>query len=147
MSCIKAYQKAILNALRRLPCGLYRGLFQEEEVLNISLQDANLLYFFKKTGTEPNYCAVKDDSVSLCSIYSSVVAKQAIPPLSAGNFTNYLFCQDYSAVLKNLNTVKEAFITQAYVINMFLKLTSSTQRGISYRGSYSHYVTIRQDPS
>jgi hypothetical protein len=32
MSCIKDYQKSILEASRRLPCGLCGGLFQEEEV-------------------------------------------------------------------------------------------------------------------
>ena len=147
MSCMKAYQKAISDASRRLPCGLCGGLFQEEEVLDISLQDANLLHFFEKTGTEPDCCAVKDDSVGLCSICSSAVAKQAIPPLSAGNFTNCLFCQDYPAVLKNLNTIEEAFIARAHVIGMFLKLTSGAQRGISYRGSRGHCVAVRQDPS
>ncbi|KAH7402988.1 hypothetical protein BKA64DRAFT_668103 [Cadophora sp. MPI-SDFR-AT-0126] len=92
MSCMKAYQKAISDASRRLPCGLCGGLLQEEEVLNINLQDANLLHFFEKTKTEPDCCAVKDHSVGLCSICSSAVAKRAIPPLSAGNFVNCLFC-------------------------------------------------------
>jgi len=147
MSCMKAYQKATSDASRRLPCGLCGGLFQEEEVLNISLQDTNLLHFFEKTKTEPDSCAVKDDFVSLCSICSSAVAKRAIPPLSAGNFVNCLFCQDYPAVLKNLNTVEEAFIARAHVIGMFLKLTSGAQRGISYRGSRGHCVAVRQDPS
>jgi hypothetical protein len=122
-------------------------LFQEEDVLNISLQDANLLHFFEKTKTEPDCCAVKDDFVSLCNICSSAVAKQAIPPLSAGNFVNCLFCQDYPAVLKNLDTVEEAFVARAHVIGMFLKLTSGAQRGISYRGSRGHCVAVRQDPS
>ncbi|KAH6665582.1 hypothetical protein B0J14DRAFT_569180 [Halenospora varia] len=147
MSCMKSYQKAISDVSRRLPCGLCWGLFQEDRVLKISLQDANLLSFFEKTKTEPDYCAVKDYFVSLCSIYSSTVAKRAIPPLSAGNFVNCLFCQDYPAVLKNLNTVKEAFIARAHVISMFLKLTSGAQKGISYRGSRGYCVAVKQDPN
>jgi hypothetical protein len=147
MSCMKAYQKAISDASRRLPCGICGGLFQEDEVLTASLQDVNLLYFFEKTRTEPDCCAVKDDSVSLCSICSSAIAKQSIPPLSAGNFVNCLFCQDYPAVLNNLNTVEEAFIARAHVISLFLKLTSGAKRGISYRGSCGYCVAVRQDPS
>jgi hypothetical protein len=116
-------------------------------VLNISLQDANLLRFFEKTKTEPDCYVAKDDVISLCSIYSSAVAKQATPPLSASNFVNCLFYQDYPIVLKNLNTVEEAFITRAHVISIFLKLTSSTKRGISYRGSRGHCVAVRQDLS
>jgi hypothetical protein len=76
-----------------------------------------------------------------------VIAKRTIPPLSAGNFVNCLFCQDYPDVLKNLNTIKEAFIAQAHVIGIFLKLTSGAKSGISYRGSRGHSVAIRQDPS
>jgi hypothetical protein len=142
MVCIKAYQKAISDASRRLPCRLYEGLFQEEEVLNINVQDANLLHFFVKAKTEPDYYAVRDDLVSLCSICSSAVTKQAISPFLAGNFVNFLFCQDYPAVLKNLNTVKEAFITQAHVMGMFLKLTSGAQKGTTggYKRSHGYYV-------
>jgi hypothetical protein len=147
MSCIKDYQKSILEASRRLPCGLCGGLFQDEEVVNLSLQDANLLHFFEKTTSKPDCCAVKGNIVSLCKSCSSAVAKRSIPPLSAGNFVNCLFCQDYPSVLKNLNTVEEAFIARAHVIGMFLKLTSGARRGISYRGSRGHCVAVRQDPS
>jgi hypothetical protein len=147
MSCIKDYQKSILEASRRLPCGLCGGLFQEEEVVNLSLQDANLLHFFEKTTSKPDCCAVKGNIVSLCKSCSSAVAKRSIPPLSAGNFVNCLFCQDYPSVLKNLNTVEEAFIARAHVIGMFLKLTSGARRGLSYRGSRGHCVAVRQDPS
>ncbi|PVH67296.1 hypothetical protein DL98DRAFT_443997, partial [Cadophora sp. DSE1049] len=92
-------------------------------------------------------CAVKDDTVSLCATCSSAIAKRAIPPLSAGNFVNCLFCQDYPDVLKNLNTVEEAFIARAHVVGIFLKLTSGAKSGISYRGSRGHSVAVRQDPS
>jgi hypothetical protein len=122
-------------------------LFQEEEVVNLSLQDANLLHFFEKTTSKPDCCAVKGNIVSLCKSCSSAVAKRSIPPLSAGNFVNCLFCQDYPSVLKNLNTVEEAFIARAHVIGMFLKLTSGARRGLSYRGSRGHCVAVRQDPS
>jgi queuine/archaeosine tRNA-ribosyltransferase len=76
-----------------------------------------------------------------------VIAKQAISPLSAGNFVNCLFCQDYLEALKKLNTVEEAFIAQAHVIGIFLKLTSGAKERISYRGSHSYSVAVRQDPS
>jgi hypothetical protein len=98
MVCIKSYQKAISDVSRQLPCRLYEGLFQEEEVLNINVQDANLLHFFVKAKTEPGYYAVRDDLVSLCSICSSAVTKQAISPFLAGSFVNCRFCQDYPAV-------------------------------------------------
>ncbi|KFY95079.1 hypothetical protein V498_03526 [Pseudogymnoascus sp. VKM F-4517 (FW-2822)] len=77
----------------------------------------------------------------------SAIAKRAIPPLSAGNFVNCLFCQDYPDVLKNLNTVEEAFIARAHVVGIFLKLTLGAKSGISYRGSCGHSVAVRQDPS
>lgn len=44
MECMKAYQKAISNASRRLPCGLCGGLFQEDEMRSVGLQDDNLQY-------------------------------------------------------------------------------------------------------
>jgi hypothetical protein len=91
MLYMKTYQKPILDTSKRLPCGLCGGLFHEGETIDISLQDANLLHLFQKTKTEPDCCAVKEDSVSLCGICSSVIVKQAIPPLSAGNFVNCLF--------------------------------------------------------
>jgi hypothetical protein len=147
MSCMKAYQKATADASKRLPCGLCGGLFYEGETINVSLEDTNLLYFLEKTKIEPDCCAVKNETVTLCSICSSAIIKQAIPPLSAGNFVNCLFCQDYPAALKNLNTVEEAFIARAHVIGLFLKLTSGAKRGISYRGSRGHCVAVRQDPS
>ncbi|KFZ14828.1 hypothetical protein V501_03042 [Pseudogymnoascus sp. VKM F-4519 (FW-2642)] len=77
----------------------------------------------------------------------SAIANRAIPPLSAGNFVNCLFCQDYLEALKNLNTVEEAFIARAHVVGIFLKLTSGAKSGISYRGSRGHSVAVRQDPS
>ncbi|KAH9209869.1 hypothetical protein DL95DRAFT_449133 [Leptodontidium sp. 2 PMI_412] len=107
-----------------------------------SLRDDDLQYFLQRTGTAPDCYAVKDDTVSLCATCSSAIAKRAIPPLSAGNFVNCLFCQDYPDVLKNLNTVEEAFIAQAHVVGIFLKLTSSTKSEISYRGSRGHSVVL-----
>ena len=116
-------------------------------MISVGLQDNNLQYFLRRTKTAPDYCTVKDNMVSLCTICNSAVAKQAIPLLSASNFVNCLFCQDYPEVLKNLNTVEEAFIAQAHVIGIFLKLTSGAKRGMSYKSSRSHSVAVRQDPS
>jgi hypothetical protein len=70
-----------------------------------------------------------------------------IPPLSAANFVNRLFCQHYPDVLRGLNTVEERFIARAHVIGAFLKLTSGAQKGIGYRGGRGHYVAVKQDPS
>jgi len=95
----------------------------------------------------PDYYAIKDDIISLYSTYSLAITKRAIPPLSAGNFVNCLFCQDYPEALKNLNTVEEAFIIQVYVIGIFLKLISGTKKSISYRGSRGYSIAVRQDPS
>jgi hypothetical protein len=78
---------------------------------------------------------------------NSAIVKRAIPPFSAGNFINCLFCQDYLEALKNLNTVEEAFIVRAHIIGIFLKLISGAKGGISYRGSRGYSVTVRQDPS
>ena len=147
MGCMREYQRAISYASRRLPCGLCGGLFQEDEMISIGLRDDNLQYFLQTTRTAPDCCAVKDDIVSLCTTCSSAIAKRAIPPLSAGNFVNCLFCQDYPEALKNLNTVEEAFIARAHVIGIFLKLTSGAKGGVSYRGSRGHSVAVRQDPS
>ena len=116
-------------------------------MVSISLQADDLQYFLQRTKTAPDCCAVKDDMVSLCTTCNSAIAKRAIPPLSAGNFVNCLFCQDYPDALKNLNTVEEAFIARAHVIGIFLKLTSGAKGGISYRGSRGHSVAVRQDPS
>jgi hypothetical protein len=58
-----------------------------------------------------------------------------------------LFCQEYPAALRDLNTVEERFIARAHVIGAFLKLTSGTQKGISYRGARCHYIAVKQDPS
>jgi hypothetical protein len=104
-----------------MPQGVYHvdsvgGLFQEDEMKSIGLRDDNLQYFLQRTRTAPDCCAVKDDTVSLCATCSSAIAKRAIPPLSAGNFVNCLFCQDYPEALKNLNTVQEAFIARANVL-------------------------------
>ncbi|KAH9222191.1 hypothetical protein DL95DRAFT_286521 [Leptodontidium sp. 2 PMI_412] len=85
--------------------------------------------------------------VSLCTTCNSAIAKRAISPLSAGNFVNCLFCQDYPEALKNLNTVEEAFIARAHVIGIFLKLTSGAKGGIGYRGSRGHSEAVRQDPN
>jgi hypothetical protein len=147
MGCMTEYQRAISDASRRLPCGLCGGLFQEDEMISIGRRDDNLQYFIQRTRTAPDCCAVKDDIVSLCATCSSAIAKRAIPPLSAGNFVNCLFCQDYPEALKNLNTVEEAFIARAHVVGIFLKLTSGAKSGISYRGSRGHSVAVRQDPS
>jgi hypothetical protein len=147
IGCMRKYQRAISDASRCLPCGLCGGLFQEDEAVSIGLRDNDLQYFLQRTKTAPDCCAVKDDMVSLCSNCNSAVAKRAIPPLSAGNFVNCLFCQDYPEVLKDLNTVEEAFIARAHVVGIFLKLTSGAKSGISYRGSRGHSVAVRQDPS
>jgi hypothetical protein len=147
MVCMRAYQKAISDASRRLPCGLCGGLFQEDEVVSIGLQDGNLQYFLRRTNTAPDCCVVKDDMVSLCTVCSSATAKRAIPLLSAGNFVNCLFCQDYPEVLKNFNAVEEAFIARANIVGIFLKLTSGAKKGVSYRGSRGHSVAVKQDPS
>jgi hypothetical protein len=72
----------------------------------------------------PNCYAVKEDIVSLCTTCSSAIAKEAIPPLSAGYFVNCLFCQEYPEALKNLNTVEEAFIVRPHVIGIFLRVRS-----------------------
>ena len=147
MSCIKDYQRAISDASRRVPCGLCGGLYQEDEVVSVGLQDDSLQYFLQKTKTAPDCCAVKDNVVSVCTSCNSAIAKRAIPLFSAGNFVNCLFCQDYPECLKNLNAVEEAFIARAHVIGIFLKLTSGAKKGISYRGSRGHSVAVRQDPS
>jgi hypothetical protein len=147
MLSMKAYEKAISDAARLLPYGLCGGLFQEDEMIGVGLRDDNLQYFLQRTRTAPDCCAVKDDTVSLYATCSSAIAKRAIPPLSAGNFVNCLFCQDYPEALKNLNTVEEAFIARAYVVGIFLKLTSGAKTGVSYRGSRGHSVAVRQDPS
>jgi hypothetical protein len=147
MECMEAYQKAISDASSRLPCGICGGLFQEDDITNVGLQNDDLQYFLKRTKTAPDSCAVKDSSVSMCSTCNVAIVKQKIPPLSAGNFVNCLFCQDYPAVLKDLNTVEEAFIARAHVLGVFLKLTSGAKRGMSYRGSRGHSVAVRQDPS
>jgi hypothetical protein len=116
-------------------------------MMSISLQADDLQYFLRRTETAPDCCAVKDNMVNLCTTCNSAILKRAIPPLSAGNFVNCLFCQDYPEALKNLNTVEEAFIARAHVVGIFLKLTSGAKRGISYRGSRGHSVAVRQDPS
>jgi hypothetical protein len=100
MRCMRDYQGAISDASRRLPCGVCGGLFQEDEIISIGLRDDNLQYFLQRTRTATDCCAVKGDIVSLCTTCSSTIAKRAIPPLSAGNFVNCLFCQDYPEALK-----------------------------------------------
>jgi hypothetical protein len=147
MSCLQAYQVAISHASRRLPCGICGGLYQEDRLFSTSLQDSNLQSFLHITGTRPDSCAVAGDKVTICSTCSSHIRKNEVPPLSAGNFVNRLFCQEYPDVLKGLNTVEERFIARAHVIGAFLKLTSGAQKGISYRGGRGHYVAVKQDPS
>lgn len=147
MSCIKSYQKAIMHASARLPCGVCGGLFQENCVISIPLEDENLQHYLLGTQTSPDSCAVTDNQLSICLTCSSDIARKNIPPLSAGNFVNRLFCQDYPAALRNLNTVEKCFIARAHVIGAFLKLTSGAQHGISYRGARGHYVAVKQDPS
>lgn len=147
MRYIKDYQRAISDISRYLPCGIYGGLFQEDEMVSIDLQAGNLRYFLQRTKTAPDCYTIKDNIVSLYMTYNSAIAKWVIPPLSASNFINCLFCEDYPDTLKNLNTIEEAFITRAHVIGIFLKLTSGTKGGISYRGSRGHSVAVRQDPS
>jgi hypothetical protein len=144
---MRVYQRAITDASRRLPCGVYGGLFQADDIIRIGLQDDGLQYFLRRTKTAPDSCTVKNNFVSLCSMCNVAIVKRKIPPLSAGNFVNCLFCQDYPEVLKDLNTAEEAFIARAYVLGVFLKLTSGAKRGMSYRGSRGHSVAVRQDPS
>lgn len=127
IECIKSYQRAILDASRRLPCGICGGLFQEDDIISVGLQDDDLQYFLRRTETAPDSCAVKDVLVGLCSTYNVAIAKQKIPPLSAGNFVNCLFCQDYPDVLKGLNSVEEAFIARAHVLKS-PRLASATKR-------------------
>jgi hypothetical protein len=147
MSCLQAYQQAISNASKRLPCGICGGLYQEDQVLSTSLQDGCLQNFLQMTATSPDSCAVMGGIVGICFACSSWIAKAEIPPLSAGNFVNQLFCQDYPDVLRDLNTVEERFIARAHVIGAFLKLTSGAQKGAGYRGGRGHYVAVKQDPS
>lgn len=90
---------------------------------------------------------VSNNQLSICLTCSSSITNKNIPPLSTGNFVNRLFCQEYLEALRDLNTVKECFIARAHIIGTFLKLTSGTQKGISYRGGRGHYVAIKQDPS
>ena len=145
--CMRAYQRALSDASRRLPCGVCGGRFQEDDIARVGLQDDDLQYFLQRTKTAPDACAIKDAFVSLCSMCNGAIVKRKMPPLSAGNFVNCLFCQDYPDVLKDLNTVEEAFIARAHVLGVFLKLTSGAKRGMSYRGSRGHSVAVRQDPS
>src|SRR5207245_2407626 len=112
-----------------------------------SLQDDNLRHYLQATKTSPDSCAIKDVRLSVCLTCNSYIRNRSIPPLSAGNFVNRLFCQEYPAVLRDLNTVEERFIARAHVIGAFLKLTSGAQKGISYRGGRGHYVAVKQDPS
>jgi hypothetical protein len=68
MSCMRSYQRTISQASRRLPCGVCGGLFQEEEVLNISIQDERLLHYLQRTQTNPDCCAITNNLVTLCSV-------------------------------------------------------------------------------
>jgi len=143
MRSMKDYQRAISDASRRLLCGICGGLFQENEIMNINLQASNLQYFLQRMKTAFDYCFVKNDVVSMCTTCNLVIAKRVISLLSAGNFINCLFCQNYLKVLKNLNTVEEAFIIQAHVIGIFLKLTLGVKGGIGYRESRNYSIAVR----
>jgi hypothetical protein len=147
MACMRSYQEAITHASIRLPCGICGGLFQEDSALSISLQDENLRHYLQTTQTNPDSCAITNGRLTICLTCSSCIANKSIPPLSAGNFVNRLFCQEYPVALRDLNTVEERFIARAHVIGAFLKLTSGAQKGISYRGARGHYVAVKQDPS
>lgn len=105
MECMKAYQKAISVASRRLPCGISGGLFQEDDIVNVGLHDDDLQYFLERTKTALDSCAIKDASVSLCSTCNVAIAKRKVPPLSTGNFVNCLFFQNYPEVLKDLKRI------------------------------------------
>jgi hypothetical protein len=147
MSCLRNYQQAIDHASTQLPCGICGGLFQKDSILYIPLQDEDLQHYLHVTRTGPDCCAVSNDRLSICLTCNSCIADKTIPPLSAGNFVNRLFCQEYPACLRDLNTVEERFIARSHVIGAFLKLTSGAQKGISYRGARGHYVAVKQDPS
>jgi hypothetical protein len=147
MACMRSYQRAINHASIRLPCGICGGLFQEDRTLFISVRDKDLQHFLQVTQTSPDSCAITDHQLSICLTCNSCIANRIIPPLSAGNFVNRLFCQEYPAALRDLNIVEERFIARAHVIGAFLKLTSGAQKGISYRGARGHYVAVKQDPS
>lgn len=56
MRCMRDYKRAILNASRRLLCRVCGGLFQEDEMVSISLQTGDLLYFLQKTKTTLDCC-------------------------------------------------------------------------------------------
>lgn len=43
--------------------------------------------------------------------------------------------------------MEECFIARAHVVGAFLKLTSSAQKGSSYRGGRGYYVVVKQDLS
>ena len=110
MSCMRAYQEAITRASLQLPCGICGGLFQEDSIVSVSLHDENLLHYLQVTQTSPDSCAVTQNRLSVCLTCKSHIAKKNIPPWSAGNFVNRLFCQEYPAALRDLNTVEERFI-------------------------------------
>lgn len=147
ISCMRDYQGAIAHASKRLPCGICGVLFQEGHALYISIQDENLHHYLQLTKTSPDSCAVTGNRLSICVTCNSCISNKTIPPLSAGNFVNRLFCQEYPDALRDLNTVEERFIARAHVIGAFLKLASSARKGISYRGARGHYVAVKQDPS
>jgi hypothetical protein len=102
MSCMRAYQRAIAHASIRLPCGICGGLFQEDHVLSNSLQNENLQHYLQVTQTSPVSCAVTNNPLSVCQTCNSCIANKNIPSLSAGNFVNRLFCQEYPAALRDL---------------------------------------------
>ena len=112
-------------------------------MININFQANNLQYFLQKTKTAPDYCSVKNNVISLYITCNSAIAKRAIPPLSASNFINCLFYQNYPKALKNLNIIKKAFIAHAYVIGIFLKLTSDAKGKINYKRSRDYFITVR----
>jgi hypothetical protein len=147
MSCRRDYQGAITHASIRLPCGICGGSFQEASALSISLQDKDLRHYLQTTHTSPDSCTITHNRLSICLTCNSYIANKTIPPLSAENFVNRLFYQEYPPALRDINTVEERFTARAHVIGAFLKLTSGAQKGISYRGARGHYVAVKQDPS
>ena len=93
MACMRSYQEAITHASIRLPCGICGGLFQGDYALYISLEDENLRYYLQVTQTSPDSCAIANDRLSICLTCNGCITNKNIPPLSAGNFVNRLFCQ------------------------------------------------------
>ncbi len=137
----------ILKASDQLPCGLCGQLFQWNLIKKIDSDNCALIKYLEVTSTRPGSCAVSDGRVCICNPCYKAISVVAIPKISAGNYVNRLFCQEYPEALKGLKIVEEAFIARVHVISKFLKLTSSAKLDISYRGSRGHHVALKQDHS